>query len=44
MILGVIIGTYSSIYVCSALVYEWEEGKKKRLQVAMAAAKEYKRT
>ncbi len=43
MILGVIIGTYSSIYVCSALVYEWEEGKKKRLQVAMQMAKGYRK-
>ncbi|MCX5782180.1 MAG: protein translocase subunit SecF [Elusimicrobia bacterium] len=43
MILGVVIGTYSSIYVCSALVYEWEEGKKKRLQYAMSSMKGYKK-
>ena len=43
MIMGVIIGTYSSIYVCSSLVYEWEEGKKSRLKYAVAAAKGYKK-
>ena len=43
MIIGVVIGTYSSIYVCSALVYEWEEGKKKRLKFAVASAKGYKK-
>jgi preprotein translocase subunit SecF len=30
MLLGVLIGTYSSIYVCSPLVYEWEEHKKRK--------------
>ncbi len=43
MLLGVVIGTYSSIYVCSSLVYEWEEGKKKRLQYATSSMKGYKK-
>jgi preprotein translocase subunit SecF len=30
MLLGVMIGTYSSIFVCSPLVYEWEESKRRR--------------
>ncbi len=32
MVMGSIVGTYSSIYVCSPIVYEWEERKKKRVQ------------
>lgn len=31
MLLGVFIGTYSSIYVCSPLVYEWETYKKRKI-------------
>jgi preprotein translocase SecF subunit len=30
MLIGVVVGTYSSIYVCSPLVFEWEEYKKRR--------------
>jgi preprotein translocase subunit SecF len=30
MLIGVFVGTYSSIYVSSSLVYEWEERKRKR--------------
>jgi preprotein translocase subunit SecF len=43
MLLGIVIGTYSSIYVCSSLVYEWEEGKKNRLKAAAVLAKGYKK-
>ena len=30
MLLGVVIGTYSSIYVCTPLVFEWEQYKRRR--------------
>jgi preprotein translocase subunit SecF len=29
MVLGVIVGTYSSVFVASPIVYEWEEAEKK---------------
>lgn len=31
MLIGVFVGTYSSIYVCSPLVYEWELRKRRRI-------------
>jgi preprotein translocase subunit SecF len=38
LLLGVFVGTYSSIFVCSPLVYEWEEWKRHRT-AAMFAGK-----
>ena len=32
MLIGSFVGTYSSIYVCSSLVFEWEQRKKRRVQ------------
>jgi len=32
LLIGVFVGTYSSIYVCSPLVFEWEVYKKKRFE------------
>lgn len=31
MLIGVFVGTYSSIYVCSPMVYEWEVFKRRRI-------------
>ena len=37
MMLGVIIGTYSSIFFCSMLVDFWEEKRQKKLAAAKTA-------
>ena len=39
MLIGVFVGTYSSIYVSSSLVYEWEERKRKRTAAMFAGKK-----
>jgi len=39
MLIGVFVGTYSSVYVCSPLVYEWEEWKRRRTAEMFAGNK-----
>jgi len=39
MLIGVVVGTYSSIYVSSSLVYEYEEWKKRRTAAMFAGSK-----
>jgi len=38
LLIGVFIGTYSSIYVCSPLVYEWHEYQKRRYAMMRGGA------
>jgi preprotein translocase subunit SecF len=34
MVVGTVLGVYSTIFLCSPLVYEWEMGRRKRLKAA----------
>jgi preprotein translocase subunit SecF len=39
LLMGVVVGTYSSIYVASPMIYEWEEYKKRRAAKFMPVRK-----
>ena len=38
MVVGIIVGTYSSIYVAAPILVVWQAWRKKRAQAAAAAA------
>lgn len=38
MLIGTVLGVYSSIYICAPLVYNWETNKKKRLKLSKQGA------
>lgn len=38
MIIGTVLGCYSSIFICAPIVYEWEMGRKKRMGLARKGA------
>jgi preprotein translocase SecF subunit len=37
MLIGTVVGVYSSIYLCAPLVYEWEMRRRERMKAARAA-------